>query len=116
MGEPRRKSKHFQIIGRSANGDFTEFHVGSGGAIRKHKPVDIHQPKWLTAIPAKKVFFRPPRSTSNALASKIANGNRQRSLHVAVPATIQTKASRLCRDDAARRAAELQRKTHRSKH
>jgi hypothetical protein len=51
MGEPRRKPQHFQILGRSANGDFTEFHVGFGGAIRKHKPADIHQPKWQTVIP-----------------------------------------------------------------
>jgi hypothetical protein len=51
LGEPRRKPKHFQILGRSANGDFAKFQVGFGGAIRKHKPADIHQPKWQTAIP-----------------------------------------------------------------
>jgi hypothetical protein len=51
MGEPRRKPKHFQISGRSATGDFTEFQVGFGGTIRKHKPADIHQPKWQSAIP-----------------------------------------------------------------
>ncbi len=51
LGELRRKPKHFQILGRSAHGDFTEFQVGFGGAIRKHKPADIHQSKWLSAIP-----------------------------------------------------------------
>ena len=40
LGELRRKPKHFQDLGRSAHGDFTEFQVGFGGAIRKHKPAD----------------------------------------------------------------------------
>ena len=51
LGEPRRKPKHFQILGRSAHGDFIEFQVGFGGAIRKHKRADVHQSKWQSAIP-----------------------------------------------------------------
>ena len=51
LGEPRRKPMHFQTLGRSTHGDFTEFQVGLRGAIGKHKPADIHRPKWQSAIP-----------------------------------------------------------------
>ena len=51
VGRTAPETKAFPDLGRSAHGDFTEFQVGSGGAIRKHKPADIHQSKWLSAIP-----------------------------------------------------------------
>jgi hypothetical protein len=52
IAEPRRKPKHFEILGRSANGEVLEFHVELNGDIRKRKPADIHEPKWTSAAPA----------------------------------------------------------------
>ena len=52
IGEPRRKPKHLEILGRSAKGDVLEFHVELGGAIRKRKLADLHEPKWKSALPA----------------------------------------------------------------
>lgn len=45
-GEPRRKPTHFQILGRSAKGSFTEFHVEFDGRIRNRRPADSHKSKW----------------------------------------------------------------------
>jgi hypothetical protein len=45
-GEPGRKPKHFEILGRSAKGSFTEFHVEFEERIRNHGPADIHAAKW----------------------------------------------------------------------
>jgi formyltetrahydrofolate synthetase len=46
IAEPRRKPKHFEILGRSAKGQVLEFHVELDGAIRKRKPADPHESKW----------------------------------------------------------------------
>jgi len=52
IAEPRRKPKHFEILGRSAKGEVLEFHVELDGDIRKRKPADIHERKWKSAAPA----------------------------------------------------------------
>jgi hypothetical protein len=52
IAEPRRKPKHFEILGRSAKGEVLEFHVELDGDIRKRKPADSHEPKWKFAVPA----------------------------------------------------------------
>ena len=52
IAEPRRKPKHFEILGRSPKGEVVEFHVELDGDIRKRKPADIHEPKWKSAVPA----------------------------------------------------------------
>ena len=52
IAEPRRKPKHFEILGRSAKGEVLEFHVELDGDIRKRKPADLHEPKWKSALPA----------------------------------------------------------------
>jgi hypothetical protein len=52
IAEPRRKPKHFEILGRSAKGEVLEFHVELDGDIRKRKPADPHEPKWKSAVPA----------------------------------------------------------------
>lgn len=52
IAEPRRKPKHFEILGRSANAEVLEFHVGLDGDIRKRKPADLREPKWKSAVPA----------------------------------------------------------------
>jgi hypothetical protein len=49
---PRRKPRHFEILGRSAKGEAVEFHVELDGAIRKRKPADLHEPKWKSAASA----------------------------------------------------------------
>jgi len=46
IAEPRRKPKHFEILGRSAKGEVLEFHVELDGDIRKRKPADLDEPKW----------------------------------------------------------------------
>jgi hypothetical protein len=46
LGKPRRKPKHFEILGKSAKGDLIEFHVELDGHIRKRKPVEPGDPKW----------------------------------------------------------------------
>ncbi|MGP7982414.1 hypothetical protein [Rhodoblastus sp.] len=53
LGEPREKPKHFEILGRSTNGKFIEFHVEPDGAIGKRKPADTREPKWASAIAQK---------------------------------------------------------------
>jgi hypothetical protein len=52
IAEPRRKPKHFEILGRSAKGEAVEFHVELDGAIRKRKPADPHEPRWKSTVPA----------------------------------------------------------------
>jgi hypothetical protein len=49
IAEPRRKPKHFEILGRSTKGEVLEFHVELDGDIRKRKPADLHEPKWKSA-------------------------------------------------------------------
>ena len=48
-GEPRRKPKHFEVLGER-DARFTELHIELDGRIRKMKPVDRHDPKWADAI------------------------------------------------------------------
>lgn len=46
-GEPRRKPKHFEILARQKDGDWTELHVDFAGAIYKRKAADTA--KWAAA-------------------------------------------------------------------
>ena len=46
VAPPRRKPKHFEILGRDAAGDFVEFHVELDGALRKTRPATYDDPKW----------------------------------------------------------------------
>ena len=48
IGEPRRKPKHFEILGLR-NGRHSELHVELDGRIRKSKPVDDGH-KWSEAL------------------------------------------------------------------
>jgi hypothetical protein len=50
LGAPLGKPKHFEILGRSANGKIVEFHVELDGAIDSKKPADMKAPKWASAI------------------------------------------------------------------
>jgi hypothetical protein len=47
VGEPRRKPKHFEVLGRR-KGAYTELHIELDGHIRKTKPVDDFH-KWPEA-------------------------------------------------------------------
>ena len=48
-GEPRRKPKHFEVLGER-DARFCELHVELDGRIRKTKPIDRHDPKWADTI------------------------------------------------------------------
>jgi hypothetical protein len=48
-GAPRRKPKHFEVLGERDR-HFTELHIELDGHIRKMKPVDRHDPKWARTI------------------------------------------------------------------
>jgi hypothetical protein len=50
VGGPRRKPKHFEILGKDVAGDFVEFHVEFGGALRKTRPVERDDPKWAAEL------------------------------------------------------------------
>lgn len=50
LGEPRRKPKHFEILGRDAAGDLVELHVELEGTLRKTRPVDDADPKWQAEL------------------------------------------------------------------
>ncbi len=45
IGQPRRKPKHFEVLGRR-DGRFTELHIELDGHIRKTKPATADDPKW----------------------------------------------------------------------
>jgi len=45
VGTPRRKPKHFEVLGRR-DGAFTELHIELDGHIRKTKPGVSDDPKW----------------------------------------------------------------------
>ena len=47
-GEPRRKPKHFEVLGER-DAALTELHIELDGHIRKMKPVDRGDPKWSNA-------------------------------------------------------------------
>ena len=48
IGEPRRKPKHFEVLGRK-NGEFCELHIELNGKLRKTKSV-IDEDKWADAM------------------------------------------------------------------
>ena len=50
LGKPRRKPKHFEILGRDPAGDLVELHVELDGRLRKTRPVLDDDPKWATEI------------------------------------------------------------------
>jgi hypothetical protein len=52
LGKPRRKPKHFEILGRDLAGDVVELHVELDGSLRKTRPVHDDDPKWRTEIKA----------------------------------------------------------------
>jgi len=45
LAAPRRKPKHFEVLGKR-NGSFVELHIELDGHIRKSKPADPDEPKW----------------------------------------------------------------------
>ena len=49
VGHPRRKPKHFEVLGRR-NEQFSELHIELNGIIRKSKPIDRHDPKWAEEL------------------------------------------------------------------
>ncbi len=49
LGQPRRKPKHFEVLGRR-NRQLTELHIELDGRIRKMKPVEDGDPKWSEAL------------------------------------------------------------------
>ena len=48
IDEPRRKPKHFEVLGRK-NGEFCELHIELNGKIRKTKPI-VDEDKWADAM------------------------------------------------------------------
>ncbi|HEY1778912.1 MAG TPA: hypothetical protein VGG79_00455 [Roseiarcus sp.] len=52
LGEPRRKPKHFEVLGRNASGDMVELHIELDGRWRKSRPVPEDDPKWAEEIAA----------------------------------------------------------------
>jgi len=50
LGVPRRKPKHFEILGRDKAGDLVEMHVELDGTLRKTKPIDQEDGKWKAEI------------------------------------------------------------------
>ena len=51
IGEPRRKPKHFEILGRK-NGDLAELHIHLDGGVRHIKPVPSDDGKWRAEVAA----------------------------------------------------------------
>jgi hypothetical protein len=49
LGQPRRKPKHFEVLGRR-NDRLTELHIELNGRIRKTKPVEDVEAKWSEAL------------------------------------------------------------------
>jgi hypothetical protein len=52
VGKPRRKPKHFEILGRDGAADMVELHIQLDGALRKTRPVREDDPKWAREIEA----------------------------------------------------------------
>jgi hypothetical protein len=51
IGEPRRKPKHFEVLGKKGK-SYQELHVELDGSIYKEKPIPAHDHKWQTEIAA----------------------------------------------------------------
>jgi len=49
IGEPRRKPKHFEILGKKGR-SFQELHIEIGGTLYKEKPVSADDHKWHAEI------------------------------------------------------------------
>ena len=49
LGSPRRKPKHFELLGRR-RGELSEIHVELDGEIRKSKLVASDDPKWSSEL------------------------------------------------------------------
>jgi hypothetical protein len=49
LGQPRRKPKHFEVLGRRDR-RLSELHIELDGQIRKIKPVEDGDPKWSEAL------------------------------------------------------------------
>jgi hypothetical protein len=49
LGQPRRKPKHFEVLGRRTR-QLTELHIELNGNIRKMKPVESGDPKWIEVL------------------------------------------------------------------
>jgi len=52
IGEPKRRPKHFELLGRKADGEFAELHVELNGEFRHAKPVAQGDPKWAPEMSA----------------------------------------------------------------
>jgi hypothetical protein len=50
VGQPRRKPKHFEILGKDHAGVHVEHHVDLNGMIGKTRPVDAADQKWAEDI------------------------------------------------------------------
>jgi hypothetical protein len=49
VGSPRRKPKHFELLGKDAGGNFVE-HIELGGALRKTRPAEKADTKWADEL------------------------------------------------------------------
>ena len=52
VGEPKRRPKHFEILGRKPDGEFAELHIEIDGHLRHAKPVAQGDHKWAAEIAA----------------------------------------------------------------
>ena len=52
IGEPKRRPKHFEVLGRKAKSGFAELHVEFDGKLRNAKPVAEDDHKWASEIEA----------------------------------------------------------------
>lgn len=52
LGRPRRRPRHFEVLGRDAAGDLLELHVELDGTLRKTRPVEADDPRWRLELQA----------------------------------------------------------------
>ena len=50
LGKPRRRPKHFEVLGRDCAGDLVELHIELDGTLRKTRPVTADDEKWAGDI------------------------------------------------------------------
>ena len=50
IGQPRRKPRHFEVLGKDPAGIHVEYHVGLDGTIGKTSSVDATDQKWAKEI------------------------------------------------------------------